>query len=264
MKSTDKLKNYLETYTRERYFIDRVLEIRKEIGIPKNGIKMPNLSGRVIRGLPASLFGIKYKNTNHLTFPKQRTKIYSEILEPIPEIYKNVNIILFINIFILYNERKYDVFTQFYNSIEDTVSFNEYRLDFLERRGCCDCDVKVCEDFMDETSKKYPIMIGISPYATQNEAIDLIKKRWDYIQMCFVDLEKRGRIEVFAKEKISLAKIRSRKTKSKEIEDLVYDNRSLSLKLLRGLVNEKTGELLDDGEIGKLRSLAIKRRESRK
>ena len=35
MKSTDKLKNYLETYTRERYFIDRVLEIRKEIG--KNG-----------------------------------------------------------------------------------------------------------------------------------------------------------------------------------------------------------------------------------
>ena len=39
MKSTEKLKNYLENYTREKYFTDRVFQIRKGIGIPEKGIK---------------------------------------------------------------------------------------------------------------------------------------------------------------------------------------------------------------------------------
>ncbi len=261
MKSTNKLKNYLESYTRERYFIDRVAQIRKDIGIPGNGIPFPEAMDYYAKGNPVSVLGIYYKDIRYDTFPTRRTAIYSELLEPIPKIFNHLELNLFINIYILYNKRCYEVFELFYNVIRNTVSLIEYRMAFLERKDCCDCELKVCENYMDYESKKYPIMIGISPYATQNEIIDLVKNRWNYIQNSVEKLSKNGHIEPYKEEKERLSKIRERDLKSKEIEDIVYTNKELSLNELKDAIKEKTGVKLDQGEIGKIRSLSIKRRE---
>lgn len=259
MKSTNKLKNYFEQYTREKYFSDRVLQIRKDIGIPQNGINEdipPRLSMEYI----GFLMGIKYKDKAYPTYPAKMTNIYAEILKPIPKIYKELLAIQFINLYILYNQRDYSVFEYYGNSVE----LINFRLAYLEDKDCCDCELKVCENYMKEISSKYPVIIGISPYATQNEVIDLIKKRWKQTQYIFKELEKNNDIPKFREEKNKLLKIRTRKSTSKEIEDLIYENKNASLKNLVAIVDAKTGTHLDQGEIGKLRSLAINRREKNK
>lgn len=262
MKSTNKLKNYLESYTREKYFTDRVAQIRKDIGIPKNGIKFPGVS---FFENPDNFIGlnlsIKYQDVNYPVFGA-RTAIYNELLTPLPEVFKEPTLILFFNIYILYNERRYEALELFFNGGRDTVSFIKYRIDYIEDKDC-DCELRVCEKYMDFWSKKYPIMIGISPYATQNEAIDLIKKRWSDIQDHMTELAKDGNIEQFEKEKMQLSRIRKRELKSKELEDLVYANKDLNIEELRTLVREKTARILDPGEIGKIKSLAIRRREGK-
>lgn len=261
MKSIEKLKNYLENYTRTSYFIDRVLKIREEIGLPTEGIPFPEGTQVYDLDFPASVLGIEYKGKRYHTFPAKRSIIYNELLTRLPKIYKKIDIILFINTFILFNERRYDIFTRFYNKVDNTVSLVEYRSEYLEREGCCDCEVAVCEGYMKKTSEEYPMMIGISPYASQNEVIDLIKERWDYIELYFKELEERGEIPLFTQEKKVLHQVRNRKKSSKDIEDIVYANRELSLDNLRDLIKDKTGVILDPGEVGKIRSLAKKRRE---
>lgn len=262
MKSASKLKNYLEKYTREKYFTDRITQIRKDIGIPENGIQFPkSLFQENTTELVGMIMSIKYKDANYPTFPAKRTLIYSELLKPIPAIYKEPIMIAFINIYILYNERFYELFEQFNNNIRNTVALIESRMAYLERKGCCDCELKVCEKYMDIESKKYPVMIGISPCATQNEVTDLVKKQWDYIQFHMEELTREAHIESFNEDRKQLSQIRMRQTKSKEIEDIVYKHKNLPLKEIKAIVKEKTNTSLGYEDVGKIKSLAIRRRE---
>lgn len=261
MKSTNKLENYLETYTREKYFTDRVAKIRKEIGIPKNGISFPDpaIADNAVN-FADIFFEIKHKNVSYRTYERERTPIYNELLKPVPKIYQDTPLVIFFNIFILYNELHYEIFEQFCGGMRNTASLIEYRNEYLERKDTCDCETKVCENYMNNESAIYPVMIGISPYATQNEVVDLIKKQWDHIQSHMAKLAKENNLEPFSKEAKQLSQIRKRKTTLKEIEDLVYENKGLSLKDIATLVRTQTGKLFDQAEIGKIKSLAVKRR----
>lgn len=155
MKSTDKLINYLERYTREKYFTDRIFQIRKDIGIPRKGIEFPKATFfEDWEGFMDMYLCIKYRDIYYPTYPKKRTDLYNELLTPLPSIYrKDIMIPCFINIYILYNERCYEVFEKIHNNIKNTVSLIEYRVAYLERKGCCDCAMKVCENYMDFESK---------------------------------------------------------------------------------------------------------------
>jgi len=264
MKTNDKLINYFENYTREKYFTDRVYLIRKELGIPRNGIRFPKkLPEYGMLFLPASILGISYKDKKLPAMALQvNIKPYDELAKRLPSIYKNLESLWFINVYILYNLRKYGIFDVM--SKCKATELIKLRMEYLEMEGCCDCEIKVAEDFLKNKSERYPITIAISPYATQNEVIDFVKHQWDEIQEYFLELENKGEIPAFSEEKEQLAKLRGRKHDSKEIEDIVYKNKKLSLNALSELICEKTNKSLDAGEIGKIRSLAIKRREFKK
>ena len=96
MKSTDKLKNYFENYTREKRFIDRIIQIRKDAGIPQNGIKFPDAPRYYTIEFPASVLGISYNNIKYPTYPAKMTAVYNELLSPLPKIYKEMETILFL------------------------------------------------------------------------------------------------------------------------------------------------------------------------
>lgn len=266
MKSEDKLKNYLEAYTREKYFTDRVLQIRKDIGIPDNGIPFQKESFFAnFENWLGMLLSIQYNGVNYKTFGGFITPVYNDLFKPLPKIYTSHVMVLFFNIYILYNERCYEVFgKEIYGNYHGTTRIINFRNEYREMDGCCDCDLKVSENYMKEVSEKYPVMIGISPYTTQNEVIDLVKKRWDDIRKTLKDFVTDENIESFEEDTKRMSKIRSRETLSKEIEDMVYENKNLTLKKLGALIKEKTTVLLDPGEIGKIRSLALKRREKNK
>jgi hypothetical protein len=258
MKSLDKLKSFLEKYTREVYFQERIEQIRKEIGIPPNGAKIPKKQSKI-----DSIFlilGFKYNGVSYPTFPAKRPEIYNEILRKIPKPYQQLLIIKFINYYILYNKRNYSVFNESIFSSRNTVELVEYRTDFLEMEGLCDCSVKVCEDYMKNMSKDYPVIIGVSPYASQNEVISLIKDKWDCIQVYMQKLIEDKDIDFSEDDKKILSQLRQRSPESKEIEDIVYNNKGLSLNEISNIVKDKTGKRFDQGEIGKIKSLAIKRR----
>lgn len=268
MKSLEKLKNYLETYTRTDHFIERVLKIRKKVGIPEGGIATPPPSKKELifnTNTPVTILGINYNGIKYPTYPSEMDQTYRELIEPLPKIYSNIGLIWFINFFILYNVRDYDRLSMYLSYHEQTTTALIYsRFDYLERMGCCDCSVKVSEDYINTVSEKYPISIGISPYATQNEVIDLVKKSWELMQHEFRELERNGHIPEFKDEKKWLSKIRKRCESSLQIEDIVYENRHLSLADLVKKIKEETGHVFDQGEIGKIRSLAKKRRENKK
>lgn len=259
-KAVKRLENFLEKYTREKYFQDRVALIRKKIGIPEKGVAFPGIPPVYTIEFPANVLGISYREVNYPTFPARMDIKYSEILRKLPNAYKIIDIILFINIYILYNERHYEVFGRTGGS-NGTVSLIEYRSEYFEMVGCCDCELKVTENYIDETSKKYPVVIGISPYASQNEVVDFVKDHWGHIQSYMDELVKKEEIPPFKQEKNFLSTLRRRTSKSKTIEDIIYKNKNLSLKQLALIVGEETGKIFDQGEISKLRNLAIKRRE---
>lgn len=264
MKILEKEKGYFETYTRETYFQDRILLIRKKLGIPPEGIepsKGLQASSFFLSQDPVSVFGIKLDHINYQTSPRFRDPVYNELLEPIPQIYQTFNAILFINAYILYNKRFYDVF-QSVDRMDNSVDLTKFRIDFLEHETGCQDGRCPSESYLGEKSEKYPVMIGISPYASQNEVIDFIKKQWSNIQEHFTELAKYNYLEQFEKDRSRLSKIRSRKQKSREVEDFVYENRTLSLKQLSRLVKKELGVDADEGSVGKIRSLAIKRRKA--
>lgn len=266
MKSAEKLKNYLETYTRERYFTDRVLQIRKDIGIPENGIPFAKDSFfDNFENWLGMLLSIQYNGKNYKTIGGFTAPIYNDLLIPLPKIYKFHAIILFFNIYILYNERCYKVFEkEMYGNNHGTTKIINFRNECIDIEGCCDCRLKVSENYMNETSKEYPVLIGISPFATQNEVIDLIKKRWDDLQEIMKKLAMNKHIEPFEEDKRQMSKVRGRENLSKEIEDMVYENRNLPLKKIGVIIKQRIGAFLDSGEVGKIRSLSIKRREKNK
>jgi len=262
MKSFNRMKNYLENYTRKKYFTDKVFQIRKDIGIPSNGILFPkNLDHHSIE-FPVSVFGISYKGVKYLTSPKKSDGIYKDLFKPMPSVYQGLTMKLFVNVYILFNKRKYDILEEWCHKIGDSVCLIHYRMDYLEQKDC-DCALRVCEESMDGESKQYPITIGISPYATQNEVIDLIKSEWNQIRGNFIILEREKNIEPFQERKSQLLKTRKRSSNSKEIEDIVYENKELSLEELGVIIKESTGVILDPGEISKTRSLAMERREKK-
>jgi hypothetical protein len=261
MKSLEKLESFFERYTREKQFQDRILIIRQRLGIPPEGVPLPDNVDLSYVGSPVSLLGIKYEDINYATIPSRMDDDYKEIIRPLPKIYKTLVTIAFINGYILYNKRIYDVFHQFYNHIEGSVSIKEFREDFLECEGVCDSEICPCQDYMQEVSEKFPVIVGISPYASQNEVIDLIKERWDYIQFKFQDMAKDGFIPPFEDEKKLLSRLRKREVISQKVEDAIYRNKHLSLKEICLAVKKETGVMLDPGEAGKIKSLAIQRRE---
>lgn len=266
MKSTDKLKNYFEIYTREDYFQERVKQIRKDIGIPLNGIEFSGPSFfENAENTVGMCFEIKYNGATYPVFPDDKMPtIYKELLSPIPKIYNETETLLFINIFILYNERRYESFKiSSEDWISTTVSLVDFRKNYQNMSGSYNYGLHVCEDYMDIESQKYPVMIGISPYASQNEVIDLIKEKWKYIQKNMAQLEANKDITVSREDKERLAKIRQRDELSKKVEDVVYNYKKLSINDLRKAIKEKTGEILDPGEVGKIRSLAKKRRNGK-
>lgn len=259
MKSTDKIIAFLEKYTREEFFQKRVKMIRKKMGMPVEGDLLPNDFKESMDYIFIAL-GIVYNGKILLKLPKNDLIPLKEIYSKIPIPFTNHEMIRFINIYIQYNKKLYCIFEDNIDSTGQNVALHDLRNEFLETKGCCDCELKVAENFMNHFSLKYPSIIGISPYATQNEVISLIKEKWGDISNTMKCHIASGDVPFDENDKKFLNTLRRRSELSLEIEDIIYKNKTLSLKEIGKIIQEKTGEFLGQGEIGKIKNLAIKRR----
>jgi hypothetical protein len=101
-------------------------------------------------------------------------------------------------------------------------------------------------------NKKYPIVLRISPYASERDILNFIKENNETIK--FLQRE-------YGDKNSKIGRIRTKNQKKQERNDFIYEHRHLPLKKIFKLVSEKFDEVLDDGLIGKIKSVEAKRRK---
>jgi len=138
----------------------------------------------------------------------------------------------------------------------DNLCKNKH-FDYLENRDNKEQDETTnnfVDDFRKKSDEKYPISIRVSPYASQNEIVDYIKKRWEFIK----ELQ-----DFYRKSNVKIGRVKKKNPKVQERNDFIYQNRKLPLKKISKLVSdqEKWGDGPDIGHIGKIISLEKKKRK---
>ena len=100
----------------------------------------------------------------------------------------------------------------------------------------------------------FPVDIRISPYASERDILDYIKKMYSF----FIKP-----IQERYKEKTNLGKVKNKKEIIQLRNDLIYKNRHLKLKEIMALIGEEFGNsaIIDCGYIGKIISLEKKKRK---
>lgn len=139
----------------------------------------------------------------------------------------------------------------FYNRFEVSKYKNSFSIcrvaDLIEEKK-----EQISKQFEKDDDMAYPIAIRVSPYASQRDIVDFVKKS-------------HPQIEVYQKSyrdpKIKIGKVKSKKEKTKLRSEFIYQYRHLPRKQIMRLVNSTFNELLDYGHIGKIISLETKKRK---
>ncbi len=115
---------------------------------------------------------------------------------------------------------------------------------------------QIIEDFDGLDNSIYPISIKISPYASQRDIIDFIKKYSKRIK----EFQK-----MYIIDDIKIGKYKSKKIEIQERNDFIYKNRNKSLKEISKLLSERGGDNklydIDIGHISKIISLEKQKRK---
>ena len=138
----------------------------------------------------------------------------------------------------------YDQFVEINNDFDSCNLFKT--VDVLQEK-----EEPFGKDIQEADDVAFPISIRISPYASQRDLIDYIKKTYPH-GIGFLQ-------DQYKNKSISIGKNRSRKKTIRERNDFIYKNRNKSLKAIRQLL-ASMNIFLDDGHISKIISLEKGRR----
>jgi hypothetical protein len=105
-----------------------------------------------------------------------------------------------------------------------------------------------------QRAERFPVSIGISPFASQADLFDFIKTNWEHIK----DLQE-GYVE---ESSLKNAKTKVNRKVQKR-DDLIYQNRRLNAKQINKLLREQGFESLDYAYVRKIISLEKKKREKK-
>jgi len=265
-----KLFIYLEDFLNSDYFAEEILRIREKYKIPKNGYDFNNEKTLD-----------EYKLGGYLFFPKEITQHPSKEWRNIENFYADVN-----NIFrntswhipvswtnlsllsitkdkILYgNKLNKDIEKQYLESLKEELkdenliklsdSMNGWPEICMMINSSKQERESIADSFIPDM-KKYPVILKISPYASQGDIEKFIKNNWKKIK------EKQ---EIFSSKKpTKLGKIRQRKEKVKKLHKLIWENKNLKIQDLVRKVNNETNYTLGYSDVTKILSQERKRRK---
>lgn len=138
----------------------------------------------------------------------------------------------------------------FYNLIEVPRYPNSYNLclvsDLVETKQ------EPLEEFEESDDIAFPVAIRVSPYASQRDIIDFVKKAHTQIEA----YQKKYR-----DEQAKIGRVKTKKPLVRQRDNFIYELRDLPRQQIMRLLNEKLGISLDYGHIGKIISLEAKKRK---
>lgn len=218
-----KLWNYYLSVVKSDYFQNKILELRKLCGIPKEGGIC-----KIDIQIPLKDYKKAKKEIDNLC---KKYELHSLDWWELIEEYMFSNLIP--------TEPPQLPFTNSYNLC--------LLADLAEERA---------EPFNKDTTKAddkiYPIAIRISPYASKRDIVDYVNKMFPLI--------KRWQ-KTYTDPKIKIGKVKRKKPAIQERNGFIYENRGLSINETKKLVEEKFGESLDYEYIGKIRSDEMRKRK---
>ncbi len=253
MKITSKIISFWESYIRTESFKKNVLLIRKAIGIPEEGLPLEDDYHK-----NSTLYAELLFSPVNLNKKPEVGDLYREIFNKVPVPYQNSDTILFVNGYIRYNETMFWIF-------EEDAQHNPIVLvDILsEVMDLPHCDNNChTQQYFDSLSQRYPVAIALSPYQGIGELVDFVRNKYEDASKLLNDHISSGNIEYDEESFVKTRGLRKRSQKSFLLEDIVYDNRDKSLAEIAEIVLKNTGLHKDQGEIGKIKSLAIQRRNN--
>jgi len=235
-----KLWAYFLDITQKRYFEELIKKARKDFKIPSKGFKP-----------------IKVRNKINYIYPPEEWEYRDNyaVKQKINKIFKDIC-------------KKYDLhFIDWYQTIEHYLFYNKiqpiYSLNFanlcmvqdlIEEKE--EIESKKEEKFYDDFIEKnddlsFPIVIRISPYASQRDIIDYVKR----VHSTINELQ-----EKYIKKEIKIGKVRTKNKVIQKRNAFIYENKNKSLKEIRGLLSKRKIHL-DDGLIAKIISLEKHKRK---
>mgnify|MGYP001576370570 CR=1 FL=1 len=109
------------------------------------------------------------------------------------------------------------------------------------------------KDYQESDDMAFPIAIRISPYASLRDLIDFARKAYKTQIL--------PRQMLYRDKNVSIGRIRPKQKKIQSRNDFIYENRHLSRKKIKRLVEEKFGEPLEYTHVAKIISLENKKRQ---
>jgi len=225
-----KLFSYVDYLEKNTSFSKEMREIRAELGIPLDGLPLPEVEEQ---------YGILKMDKRCGSNQTPENENQREIRKQISNINKKYKLHLFgeaIYFYIFYNDLT--PLKQFgFVDYADCIDLEDYFSDGLNEKN-------IMLGVLENHSKTNPIAILIHPYMTQNDITDFIKKMYKVgikpIQDKYKDTS------------IPLGITRQKSKKILERNKFIYENSHKSNKEIMSLVNHKFNELLEYTYIDKI------------
>lgn len=234
-KGYKKLWNYFIQITKSDFFINTTKELRLKYKIPEDGFEKPNIK------LNPETRCVLTEEWTYYTNDKK----WGAYKEDIKKICKRYH---------LHYMDWFDILSNYlmYNELKIPKSSNSFNLclasDLVQEKK-----ESFGKEYKESDDMAFPIAIRISPYASQRDIVDFIKKSYNYLilpdQMKYRDSD---------------IKIGREKTKDEKIQkrnQFIYNHRHLPRKKIADLLVEEFKDNLDYGHIGKIISLENKKRK---
>jgi hypothetical protein len=249
--SQQKLVNYLDEFIDSDYFQEIIIKLRKELGIPKNGLKekidYKNLYNYAFF-IPKAL---KPNNSNKTNILKSINVGLKDARKKFP--LKDMSISIFFQLYLFYNKKFYNTPKIIPNEVDlcqvvDMLEFaEEYSYPILEENG-----VQFLKNYFNDN----PVILKIHPNMTQRDLVGYIKDHWPIIN-AYQDRYKNT--------KLKLGKIRTKNPSIKTRNDYIYKNRNKTRSEISSLVSlnfpQELSNSIDAGSVGKIISIERKRRK---
>ncbi|MEI6396592.1 MAG: hypothetical protein WCO48_00750 [Candidatus Taylorbacteria bacterium] len=224
-KGYEKIWNYMERLTDTEKFQKWVRRMRLKYNLPINGIRK-------------TVYGYTHKREKFVSFPERlnKTSFSRDVENYSKKLGLTLEWSLVVENYIVYNNIKMD-------STSGSM-FYVYDLCHILTNSKPRMFKKELIEFLKDETIIHPIAILLSPYSSERDLIDYIKKIYKS--------QIKPMLESYNSPWIMLGKIRRQQHKFKAREKFIWKNRHVPIKELIELVGNKFGEVMDYTYIHKI------------
>lgn len=244
----------------------KVLELRKEMGIPLGGIQITDEDRKQLGSLSLKPKNLPFTENGKITMCLRGCFAGTrELLEDGLPVLNNFYFREVLRAYVFYNQFLFEdvrASMPIDLRLKNLCNLGDARESLEERLGIegrDDFDPELAEIYINsqrELTAVFPITLGIHPEASQRDVLDFIKKNWDFIKIMQERRKHKSTKVLHSRTKIN----EQIKQRNKLINELHFNGKST-----KEIRNElaKRKQFLDDGHILKIISLEKKKHEKK-